>query len=133
MQSGRTNANPALVPAHHFTVNFADINLAFSVFMFFSIGWKLRPALDIWHVLRRDLAQVEFPVALIDRNLDKKPPEARAAAEAFVQYCFTPAAQREFAACGFRRVCLHRSRCIDASPSHHVLGCNQHQTRSYEA
>ena len=48
------------------------------------------------------LAQVEFPVALIDRNLDKKPPEARAAAEAFVQYCFTPAAQREFAACGFR-------------------------------
>ena len=53
-------------------------------------------------LLRCDLTQVEFPVALIDRNLDKKPPEARAAAEAFLQYCFTPAAQREFAACGFR-------------------------------
>ena len=45
-------------------------------------------------------------MALIDRNLDKKPPEARAAAEAFVQYCFMPAAQREFAACGFRCVLL---------------------------
>ena len=50
--------------------------------------------------------QVEFPIALIDRNLDRKPPEARAAAEAFVQYCFTPAAQREFASCGFRRALL---------------------------
>ena len=46
--------------------------------------------------------QVEFPIALIDRNLDKQPPEARTAAEAFIHYCFTPEAQREFAACGFR-------------------------------
>lgn len=46
--------------------------------------------------------QVEFPIALIDRNLDKQPPEARTAAEAFIHYCFTPEAQREFASCGFR-------------------------------
>lgn len=61
------------------------------------------------------MTQVEFPVALIDRNLDKKPPEARAAAEAFVQYCFTPAAQREFAACGFRRALTARQRAIATS------------------
>jgi len=41
-------------------------------------------------------------VAIIDRNVDKQGPEARAAAEAFLRYCFTPEAQREFAACGFR-------------------------------
>lgn len=46
--------------------------------------------------------QVEFPIAIIDRNVDKQPPEARTAAEAFVRYCFTPEAQREFAVCGFR-------------------------------
>jgi len=39
-------------------------------------------------------------VAIIDRNVDKQGPEARAAAEAFLRYCFTPEAQREFAACG---------------------------------
>ena len=46
--------------------------------------------------------QVEMPVAVIDANVDRKPPAVRAAAEAFIQYCFTPAAQREFAACGLR-------------------------------
>ena len=46
--------------------------------------------------------QIEFPIALIDRNLDLQPPEARVAAQAFVDYCFTPDAQREFAECGFR-------------------------------
>lgn len=46
--------------------------------------------------------QVEFPIAIIDRNIDKQPPEARVAAEAFIRYCFTPEAQREFADCGFR-------------------------------
>lgn len=41
---------------------------------------------------------------MIDRNVDKRGPEVRAAAEAFVRYLFTPVAQREFAACGFRSV-----------------------------
>ena len=41
-------------------------------------------------------AQIEFPIAIIDRNVDKQGPAARAAAEAFVQYCYTPEAQREF-------------------------------------
>ena len=43
-----------------------------------------------------------MPIAVIDANVDRKPAAARAAADAFIQYCFTPAAQREFAACGFR-------------------------------
>ena len=43
-----------------------------------------------------------MPIAVIDANVDRKPPAARAAADAFIQYCFTPEAQREFAACGFR-------------------------------
>ena len=46
-----------------------------------------------------------MPIAVIDANVDRKPPSARAAADAFIQYCFTPAAQREFAACGFRCDC----------------------------
>ena len=33
-----------------------------------------------------------------------RPPEAREAAEAFVDFLFTPDAQREFVACGFRSV-----------------------------
>ena len=45
-------------------------------------------------------------MAVVDRNLDRRSPSTRAAtraaAEAFVQYLFTPAAQREFSACGFR-------------------------------
>ena len=51
-------------------------------------------------------AQVQCPVAIVDGNLDRVPAKARAAtraaAEAFIQYLFQPAAQREFAACGFR-------------------------------
>jgi len=45
---------------------------------------------------------VEAPVAVVDRNVDKKGPVARAAAEAFTKYLFTREAQVEFAGCGFR-------------------------------
>lgn len=43
---------------------------------------------------------IDTPVAVIDRNVDKH--GNRAAAEAFVQFLFTPEAQREFAKVGFR-------------------------------
>ena len=46
--------------------------------------------------------QIEFPVAIVDKNIDRKKPETRAAAEAFVQFLFTPTAQKEFMDCGFR-------------------------------
>ena len=46
--------------------------------------------------------QLEFPVAIVDKNIDRKKPETRAAAEAFVQFLFTPTAQQEFMDCGFR-------------------------------
>lgn len=50
--------------------------------------------------------QVQTPVALVDRNLDRRSSKmrgpTRAAAEAFVQYLFTPEAQAEFADNGFR-------------------------------
>ncbi|MDY6898379.1 MAG: sulfate ABC transporter substrate-binding protein, partial [Cyanobacteriota bacterium] len=45
---------------------------------------------------------IENPVAVIDRNVDKH--GNREVAEAFVEYLFTPAAQREFAKIGFRPV-----------------------------
>ena len=43
---------------------------------------------------------IENPVAVIDKNVEKH--GNRKVAEAFVEYLFTPAAQREFAKIGFR-------------------------------
>ena len=45
---------------------------------------------------------IENPVAVIDKNVDKH--GNREIVEAFVEYLFTPAAQREFAKIGFRPV-----------------------------
>ena len=45
---------------------------------------------------------IENPVAVIDKNVDKH--GNRKVAEAFVEYLFTPTAQREFAKIGFRPV-----------------------------
>ena len=53
--------------------------------------------------------QVQTPVALVDRNVDRRSAKmrgpTRAAAEAFLRYLFQPEAQAEFAANGFRRAC----------------------------
>ena len=46
--------------------------------------------------------QIEFPVAIVDKNIDRKKPATRKAAEAFIQYLFTTPAQQEFMDCGFR-------------------------------
>lgn len=40
----------------------------------------------------------------VGRNVDQQPKEVREAAEAFIQFLFTPEAQREFVDCGFRSV-----------------------------
>jgi sulfate/thiosulfate transport system substrate-binding protein len=45
---------------------------------------------------------IDNPVAVVDTNVDKH--KTRKVAEAFVQFLFTPAAQREFAKVGFRPV-----------------------------
>ncbi len=45
---------------------------------------------------------IDNPIAVVDQNIDKH--QTRAVAEAFVQYLFTPEAQREFAQVGFRPV-----------------------------
>jgi sulfate transport system substrate-binding protein len=45
---------------------------------------------------------IDAPVAVVDTNVDKK--GTREVAEAFVQFLFTPEAQREFAQVGFRPV-----------------------------
>jgi sulfate transport system substrate-binding protein len=45
---------------------------------------------------------IDAPVAVVDANVDKH--GTRAVAEAFVQFLFTPAPQREFAQVGFRPV-----------------------------
>ncbi|WP_013320708.1 sulfate ABC transporter substrate-binding protein [Gloeothece verrucosa] len=45
---------------------------------------------------------IDSPIAIVDTNVDKH--GTRKVAEAFVQYLFTPDAQREFAQAGFRPV-----------------------------
>lgn len=45
---------------------------------------------------------IDNPIAVVDANVDKH--GTREVAEAFVQYLFTPTAQREFAKVGFRAV-----------------------------
>jgi sulfate transport system substrate-binding protein len=45
---------------------------------------------------------IDNPVAVVDKNVDKH--SAREVAEAFVDFLFTPVAQREFAKVGFRPV-----------------------------
>lgn len=45
---------------------------------------------------------IDNPVAVVDTNVDKH--NTREVAEAFVQYLFTPEAQREFAKVGFRPI-----------------------------
>lgn len=45
---------------------------------------------------------IDNPVALVDKNVDKH--GTRAIAQAFVEYLYTPEAQREFAKVGFRPV-----------------------------
>ena len=54
-------------------------------------------------------AQVQTPVALVDKNVDRRSSKmrgpTRAAAEAFLQYLFQPEAQAEFAENGFRCTC----------------------------
>lgn len=45
---------------------------------------------------------IDNPVAVVDKNVDKH--KTRKVAEAFVQFLFTPSAQREFAKAGFRPV-----------------------------
>lgn len=52
---------------------------------------------------------MQTPVAIVDANIERCPARTRgatrAAAEAFIDYLFTPAAQAEFEAVGFRRAC----------------------------
>lgn len=45
---------------------------------------------------------IDNPIALVDKNVDKH--GTREVAEAFVQFLYTPEAQREFAKVGFRPV-----------------------------
>jgi len=56
---------------------------------------------------------VQTPVAIVDANIERCPARTRAAtraaAEAFIDYLFTPAAQAEFEAVGFRRACPNPS------------------------
>mmetsp|Transcript_17073 Transcript_17073/g.51010 ORF Transcript_17073/g.51010 Transcript_17073/m.51010 type:complete len:512 (-) Transcript_17073:211-1746(-) len=65
---------------------------------------SVAPQSRLPYVVPGNNVTIEFPIALVDRNLDEKGPEARAAAQAFMEYCFTPESQREFAECGFRSI-----------------------------
>lgn len=45
---------------------------------------------------------IDYPIAVVDENVDRK--GTREAAEAFVQFLFSPQAQQDFAAVGFRPI-----------------------------
>ncbi|KAK2078345.1 hypothetical protein QBZ16_003185 [Prototheca wickerhamii] len=45
---------------------------------------------------------VRCPVAMVDRHVDENGPDARQAAAAFINYLYTPLAQKHFVGCGFR-------------------------------
>lgn len=57
---------------------------------------------DLPYVIPGSTISIDNPVALVDENVDRK--GTREAAEAFVQFLFSPQAQREFAAVGFRPI-----------------------------
>jgi sulfate transport system substrate-binding protein len=59
---------------------------------------------EVEYVLPDSSIDIENPVAVVDVFADRHGPRARAAAEAFVRFLFTPAAQRLFADHGFRPV-----------------------------
>lgn len=62
-----------------------------------------RYGMDLPSVLPTDVnISIDNPIAILDANVDKH--GTRAVAEAFVQFLFTPEAQREFAKAGFRPV-----------------------------
>ncbi len=80
--------------------------------------------------------QVQTPVALVDKNLDRRSSKmrepTRAAAEAFVQYLFSPEAQAAFAESGFRFCPLssssddvHSRICCDQG-CHYAISCSTH-------
>ncbi len=54
------------------------------------------------YVIPKVNASIDNPVAIVDKNVDKK--GTRKVAEEFAEYLFTPEAQREFAKVGFRPV-----------------------------
>lgn len=57
---------------------------------------------DTTYVVPSTNISIEGPVAVVDKNVDKR--GTRAVSEAFVKFLFTPEAQREFAKVGFRPV-----------------------------
>jgi sulfate/thiosulfate transport system substrate-binding protein len=54
------------------------------------------------YIIPKVNASIDNPVAIVDKNVDKK--GTRKIAEEFAEYLFTPEAQREFAKVGFRPV-----------------------------
>lgn len=57
---------------------------------------------NFFSVVPQTNISIDAPIAVVDKNVDKH--GTRQAAEAFVNYLFTPEAQREFAKVGFRPV-----------------------------
>lgn len=59
---------------------------------------------------------IRCPLALLDRNLDAQPPEARKAAQAFATSLFELDAQKEFVRCGFRSALPEAEAVADDAP-----------------
>ena len=61
------------------------------------------------------MLQVQTPVAVVDTNVQRRSSKTKAAtikaAHAFVDYLYSPGAQADFAAAGFRYVCICACAC----------------------
>lgn len=82
-----------------FKQNQGDVLLSYENEVIFA---RQRGEINAPYVIPKVNISIDNPVAIVDKNVDKK--GTRQVAEAFAEYLFTPEAQREFAKVGFRPV-----------------------------
>jgi sulfate/thiosulfate transport system substrate-binding protein len=84
-----------------YTQGFGDALLTYENEAVFT-NLVVSPKAPLPYISPNNNVRITCPGALVDRNIETQPPEVREAAEAFINYLFTPTAQKEFVACGFR-------------------------------
>ena len=60
--------------------------------------------------------RITCPVALVDKHIDVQDPTVREAGEAFLNFLYTPQAQKEFVKCGFRSLVKEAAELGEALP-----------------
>jgi len=84
-----------------YTQKFGDVLLTYENEAVFT-NLVVSPKSPLPFISPNNNVRIVCPGSLIDRNLEGKPPEVIEAAKSFMNYLFTPDAQKEFLECGFR-------------------------------